>query len=104
MRSDALPRSGKLSPDTGMCASGKKLKRQRRKRSYHRLDEGLTAGTVLLSRAMHAMQQFRGRNRGNANLLVRAHLFRQSTARLGHGAVRWQTPDSALEINEDGGV
>lgn len=57
VRCDVLPGSGKLSPDTGMRSSGQKLKRQRRKRSYDRLDEGLAPGTVLLGCAMHAMQQ-----------------------------------------------
>jgi hypothetical protein len=104
VRSDVLPGSGKLSPDTGMRASGQKLKRQRRKRSYDRLDEGLSAGTVLVGRSMHAMQQLRGRNCGDANLLVTTQLFRQPIAHLSHGTSRWQTSDGALEVNEDGGV
>jgi hypothetical protein len=104
VRSDVLPSSGKLSPDTGMRASGQKLERQRRKRSYDRLDECLTAGPVLLGRAMHAMQQLRGRNCGDADLLVTTQLFGQPIAHLSHGASRRQAPDGALEINKDGGV
>jgi hypothetical protein len=76
VRSDVLPGSGKLSPDACMRASGQKLKRQRRKRSYDRLDEGLTPGTVFAGCAMHAMQQLRGRNCGDADFLVPAQLFR----------------------------
>jgi hypothetical protein len=104
VRPDVLPRSGEFSPDARVRTSGQELKRQRRKRSYDRLDEGLTASPVLGPRAMHAMQQFRGSNRCDADLLVGAQLFFQPPAHLGHRVCRRQEPDGALKVDEDGGV
>jgi hypothetical protein len=104
VRPDVLPAGGKFSPDAGVRASGQELKSQRRKCSYDRLDKGLTPGTVLGTRAMHAVQQLRGRNCGDADLLVGAQLSRKPPAHLGHGASRRQAPDGALEVDEHGGV
>jgi hypothetical protein len=99
-----VPGSGEVGPDAGVRASGQEVEGQRRKRGYDRLDEGLTAGPVLRGRPVHAMQQLRGRNCGDADLLIRPQLSFQSPAHLGHGFCRWQGPDSALKVDEDRGV
>jgi hypothetical protein len=55
VRPDILAGSGEFSPDAGVHASGEETEGQRRKRGQDRLDEGLTAGPVLRTSAVHAM-------------------------------------------------
>jgi hypothetical protein len=85
-------------------ASGQEVEGQRRQCGYDRLDEGLTAGLVLWGRPVHAVQQLRGRNCGDADILIRPQLPFQSLAHLGHCGCWRQEPDGALKVDENGGV
>jgi hypothetical protein len=91
-------------PDAGMRASGEQFERQRRERGQDGLNEGLPAASVLGGGAVHTMQQFRGGDGGDPDFFVRPELLFQAPARLGHGVSRLQSPDGALEVDEDGGV
>jgi hypothetical protein len=68
------------------------------------LGEGLRAGPVLWDGAVHTVQQFRGRDGGDPDLLVRPWLLFQAPAHPGHGATRRQAPKGAFEVDEDGGA
>jgi hypothetical protein len=104
VRPDVLACSGEFSPDAGVRASGEETEGQRGKRGQDRLDEGLTAGPVLRSSAVHAMQQLGRRDRRDPDLLVRPQLLFQAPAHLGHGGSRRKAPNGAFKVDEDGGV
>ena len=70
MRPHLLAGSGQSGPDAGVRASSQQAEGQRGKRGQHRLDEGLPAGPVLGSGAVHAMQQLGGRDGGDPYLLI----------------------------------
>jgi hypothetical protein len=104
MRSDVLAGRGEVSPDAGVCASGEEAEWQQRERGQNCLDEGLTACSVLRSGAMHAMQQLRGRDGGDPDLLVWAKMLFEAPAHFGHGVLRRQAADGAFKFDKDGGV
>ena len=104
VRPDVLADGGEFGPDSGVRTSGEQTEGQRGKRGKDCLDEGLTAASVLRGGTMYAMQQLRGRDGGDTDLLVRPHLFFQSLAHLSHGASRRQAPDGAFEVDEDAGI
>ena len=104
VRPDVRSGRGEPGPDAGVRTSGETAEGQRGKRVQDRLDEGLTAGSVLGGSAVHAVQQLRGRNGGDPDLLVGPELILQAPAHLGHRVSRRQTPHGAFKVDEDGGV
>lgn len=104
MRPHILAGCGELGPDAGVRASSEQPERKRGKRGQHRLDEGLTAGPVLRSGAVHAMEQLRGRDRSDPYLLIGLQLIFQPPAYLAHGTSRRQAADGAFQVDEDGSV
>jgi hypothetical protein len=104
VRADVPAGSGEFSPEAGVRTSGQEAEGQRRKRGQDALDEGLSASPVFRVSAVHAVQQLRGRDGGDPDLLVGSQLLFQAAAHLGQGASRGQAPDGALKVDEDGGV
>ncbi len=104
VRPDVLSGCGEPGPDAGVRTSGEKAEGQRGKRVEDRLDEGLTAGSVLGGSSVHAVQQLGGCDGGDPDLLVRPQLPLQAPTHLGHRVSRRQTPDGAFKVDEDGGV
>jgi hypothetical protein len=104
VRPDVLPGGGEFGPDAGVRTSGEEAEGQRGKGGQGGLDKGLTAGLVLGGGAVHAVQQFGGRDGGDPDLFIRPQLLFQALAYLGHVASRRQAPDGAFKLDEDGGV
>jgi hypothetical protein len=104
VRPDVLAGSGEPGPDACVRTSGEEAEGQRGERFQDRLDEGLAAYPVLRGGTVDAMQQLRGSNSGDPDLLVGPQLLFQASAHLGHGVSRRQAADGALKVDEDGGV
>jgi hypothetical protein len=104
VRPDVLAGCGELGPDPGVCTGGEKAEGERGERGQGRFDEGLTAGAVLRTCPVYAVQQFRGGDGGDPDLLIRPELYFQAPAYLGHRVFWPPAPYSAFKFDENGGV
>lgn len=64
VRTDVQPGRGEFSPQAGVRPCREQVEGQRGKRGDHRFDEGLAAGTVFWSGAVHAMKELGGGDGG----------------------------------------
>jgi hypothetical protein len=99
-----LSGNGELGPDAGMHTRGKQTEGQWGERSQDRLDKRLAAGPVVWRRTVNAMQQLRGGNGRDPDLLVGPELALEPRTHFCHGVRGGKAPDSALQVDEDGGV
>jgi hypothetical protein len=104
VRANILTRGGQLGPDAGVRTSSEQTERQRGKRGQDCFDERFSTGSVLRGRAMHAVQQFRCRDGGYRDIVVRAELLFQPLAYRGHGRGGREALDGPFKVDEDGGV
>ena len=74
MRADVGAGPCKLGPEPGMSARAEQIERERGKGDEDSLDERLPARKMLRIRAVNAVEELRGGDRGYPNLLVLTQL------------------------------
>jgi hypothetical protein len=101
---DFGPGRSQASPETRMGSRNEKVEGEDRKRCKHALHKCLATRTMLARGSVHAMQQLRSCDRGDADLLIPAELHSQALSDLRARAGRRQPTRRSLEIDEDGRV